>query len=214
MGLIRRLKDGHRRLRKAYYRHFGGRQLTRTLRHASPPLRVVLGAGERYDTGWIPTQKHFLKVHYPQEWARYFVPESIDALLAEHVWEHLTPEDARRAVETCFMYLKPGGYFRFAVPDGCHPDPAYIKLVDIQPGPELQPNDHKVLYTYQTARQLFEAAGFRVRLLEYYDEAGVFHAEPWSERQGTIWRSKRFDKRNQGGRLAYTSIVLDAVKPA
>ena len=84
--------------------------------------------------------------------------------------------------------------------------------------------NHKALYTYRTLEELFEAAGFRVTVYEYFDEAGQFHSEEWNRDLGTIWRSKRFDPRNKNGNLAsvypgtlgdylsYSSIILDAVK--
>jgi predicted SAM-dependent methyltransferase len=68
------------------------------------------------------------------------------------------------------------------------------------------------LYTYRTLRQLFESSGFRAVLYEYFDEAGRFHQDDWNENAGMIWRSKRFDRRNQAGTLTFTSILLDAVK--
>src|SRR6476620_1394942 len=130
-------------------------------------------------------------------------------MLAEHVWEHLTADEALSAARTCFTYLRPGGYLRIAVPDGLHPDPAYQAQSMVGGrGPGGGPNDHKVLYTYATLRGLFEFAGFQVELYEYFDEEGAFHYHRWDERDGKIRRSKRFDHRNRGGRLGYTSIVL------
>jgi len=208
ISLVRDAKRWRRKLRKAYHRHFGADQLRQALRSETSP-RLVVGASGRYDAGWIPTEKDYLNLLHPADWDRFFPPNSIAALLAEHVWEHLTPDDARTAAATCFTYLRPGGYLRVAVPDGFHPDPAYIALVK---DGDLRLNDHKVLYTYRTARELFEGAGFQVELLEYFDEGGTFHAREWSRQDGTIWRSKRFDRRNQGGALVYTSIILDALK--
>ena len=74
-------------------------------------------------------------------------------------------------------------------------------------------DDHKVLYTCETFRGLFERAGFQVEPLEYFDSTGAFHAVEWDPAAGMIHRSKRFDERNQSGRLNYTSIILDARKP-
>jgi predicted SAM-dependent methyltransferase len=176
------------------------------------PRRVVLGASATFDPGWIPTEIEALNLLREADWARFFQPASIDALLAEHVWEHLTAEDALRGARLCFRYLKPGGYLRIAVPDGNHPDPEYIRMVK-PGGAGAGASDHKVLYTYRSMRTLFESAGFTVRLLEYFDEEGKFHAGDWSPEQGVIHRSLRFDKRNRGGKPAYTSIILDAVKP-
>jgi predicted SAM-dependent methyltransferase len=197
-----------RRLRRAYYRHFGAFMLSRMLATARQK-KIVIGAWGRYDSGWIPTQRDFLDLLAPAHWARFFQPNSIDAMLAEHVWEHLTPEEGFAAARICFKYLKPGGYLRVAVPDGLHPDPAYIDLVKVN---APIPNDHKVLYTYGTLRELFERAGFRVVLHEYFDETGTFHFNDWDETGGTIWRSKRSHPDNRRGKLNQTSVILDAVK--
>jgi predicted SAM-dependent methyltransferase len=49
-------------------------------------------------------------------------------------------------------------------------------------------------------------------LLEHWDEDGVFHHRPWSAEDRPIKRSALRDRRNQCGRLAYTSLIVDAVK--
>jgi predicted SAM-dependent methyltransferase len=175
------------------------------------PRRVVIGASGTFDSGWIPTEVEALNILCEADWRRFFEPDSIDALLAEHVWEHLTEEEGLQGAALCRRYLKPGGYLRIGVPDGNHPDPEYIEYVKIG-GKGAGAADHKILFTYRTARSLFERAGFEVRLYEYFDEDGTFHYADWSPADGLIHRSKRFDKRNRDGRLRFTSIVLDAVK--
>jgi predicted SAM-dependent methyltransferase len=50
-------------------------------------------------------------------------------------------------------------------------------------------------------------------MLEHFDEQGVFHATEWDPLEGMIERSARFDDRNKNGTLAYTSIIIDAIKP-
>jgi predicted SAM-dependent methyltransferase len=176
------------------------------------PRRIVLGASGTFDPGWIPTEVDALNLLRESDWERFFEPESIDALLAEHVWEHLTPEEALAGAQLCFRYLKSGGYLRIAVPDGNHPDPEYIR--GVQPGGNgAGAKDHKILYTYRSFGALFERAGFSVKLLEYFDESGRFHCSDWTAERGVIHRSQRFDKRNRGGKTVYTSIILDAVKP-
>jgi predicted SAM-dependent methyltransferase len=201
------------KIRKAINRRVGPRRFRKAMA-SSGPRRIVIGSSGWFDFGWIPTEQHFLDLTKPADWARHFPPNSLDAMLAEHVWEHLTADEAHSAVKTCFTYLKPGGYLRIAVPDGHHPSPTYLEWVRVGGawGGQLN-NDHKVLYTYKTLVALFENAGFRVELYEYFDEAGAFHYREWDPRQGKIRRSKRFDKLNRDGSLTYTSIVLDAFKP-
>lgn len=183
-----------------------------------PSKRIVVGAADTQFEGWVPTNKDNLNLLVERDWAASFKPDSLDAILAEHVWEHLTPEEALAAARNCFKFLKPGGYLRVAVPDGLHPDPAYIEWV--RPGGNGPgADDHKVLYTWDTFRQVFAAAGFDVLLCEYYDEHGEFHAVDWNPADGMIRRSHRFDKATfdrskSGAQFDFTSIVLDAVKPA
>jgi predicted SAM-dependent methyltransferase len=213
--LLRRIhfaKVAERKIRKAYHRVFGPYRLRKSLADSSSK-RIVIGSGTKRAPGWVPTQMEFLNLLKPDEWERFFQPNSIEAMLAEHVWEHLTLEEGITAARTCFKYLKPGGYLRIAVPDGLHPDPTYREWVKVGGASPMQvANDHKVLYTYHTLKERFESSGFRVVLYEYFDEAGTFHYHEWDEKAGKIWRSKRFDPRNGGGELVFTSIVLDAVK--
>jgi predicted SAM-dependent methyltransferase len=227
---VRQVKEGVVQTRRAYYRRFGREWLRRQLARA-PEKRIVIGAWSRYDPGWIPTQREFLSLTRPTDWSQCLEPASVDALLAEHVWEHITEAEGQAAARLCYLYLRPGGYLRLAVPDGLHPDPRYVELVRagdgsgaLAGGPDGNAANHKALYSYRSLKAQLEAAGFRVTLYEYFDEEGVFHYREWARAQGTIWRSKRFDPRNRQGPLAsvypgtidyylgYSSIVLDAVK--
>src|SRR4051812_33266630 len=88
------------KIRRAYDRRFGSRRLEKALA-ASPCKKIVLGASNRYDLGWIPTEVEFLNVVRPADWDRFFVPDSIEAILAEHVWEHLTEDGGSAAAKSC-----------------------------------------------------------------------------------------------------------------
>jgi predicted SAM-dependent methyltransferase len=175
------------------------------------PLRIVIGASGEYEPGWIATDAEYLNLLNPQDWTTFFTPHSIDAMLAEHVWEHLKADDALIAAQHCFTYLASGGYLRIAVPDGFHPDSDYIHQVK-PGGTGAGADDHQVLYTYQTLGRLLDRAGFRVEYLEYFDADGQFHFVDWNPEAGKVRRSRRFDSRNQNGTLAYTSLILDAHK--
>ena len=181
----------------------------------SGALRVIIGASSQDYSGWIRTQQDDLGLTRRDDWEARFRPGTIDRLLAEHVCEHLTPDEVATAARICFDYLAPGGFLRCAVPDGLFPDPAYQRLVQVgDPGPADHPAaSHKVVYDYRTLPPVFERVGFEVRLLEWWDEKRVFHADPWDERDGFIYRSARFDHRNADGRLGFTSLIVDAVKP-
>jgi len=148
----------------------------------------------------------------PSDWERYFDDGGIRALMAEHVWEHMTLADGQCAAALCFRFLEPGGHLRVAVPDGLHPDEHYIRMVEpngLGPGAD----DHKVLYDYRNLSALLREAGFQIRLLEYFDEQGKFHFTHWDVADGRIRRSRRDAPDATQDPLNCASLVLDAVKP-
>ena len=175
------------------------------------PRRVVVGAGGVSQKGWIPTEIDQLNLLDTDTWDKFFTSNSIDAILAEHVLEHLTEQEVFEAARNCFKYLKSPGYVRVAVPDGFTPSLDYINAVK-PGGTGAGAEDHKVLFNYKTIIKIFESAGFEVELLEYYDEKGEFHYTEWDPDQGLIARSRRYDERNRQGSLNYTSIIIDAWK--
>jgi predicted SAM-dependent methyltransferase len=177
-------------------------------------MRLVVGAGSTEYRGWHSYQQRQLDLTKPDQWARRFRPGSVDAILAEHVFEHLTPLQAFIAARICYHYLKPGGYLRIAVPDGFHPDRRYIEWV--RPGGIWNPHDHKILFNYWTLTSLLTKVGFGVRLIEFWDEKGRLIANTWNPEQGNIRRSyhnvySMILSLIIGAR--YTSLIVDAIKP-
>jgi predicted SAM-dependent methyltransferase len=175
------------------------------------PLRLVVGASGVFQPGWVPTDIEDLNLLSDADWSHWFQPNSIDAILAEHVWEHLSAENGLTAAKFCHRYLKPGGYLRLAIPDGLHPDPDYIEHVRVG-GSGPGADDHKVLHTWQTLSAMLAEAGFRPQMLEYWDESGAFQYSDWDPEAGMVHRSRRFDQRNADGTLRYTSLIVDAIK--
>lgn len=179
--------------------------------HSEDDLRIVVGSSGIFQKGWIPTEAHTLNLLDESTWAKYFNENRIHCLLAEHVWEHLTLEEGKEAARICYKYLEKNGRLRVAVPDGFHSSQAYINYV--KPGGYgAGADDHKVLYNFKTFSSLFEEIGFKVRLLEYFDEDHEFHANDWDHNEGFIHRSLKHDKRNSSGEPVYTSLILDAIK--
>ena len=178
-------------------------------------LRVVIGAGEyNNNPGWIQSEKEELDLLDKRTWEAMFEKESIDAILAEHVWEHLSWEEGLIAAENCMFYLKPSGYIRCAVPDGYFLNKDYQNTIKIGgPGDQNHPAaSHKIVYNYQVLTELFKSVGFQVKLLEYFDENGEFHQDEWDGNQGVIFRSKKFDPRNKGTELSFPSLIMDIKK--
>ena len=174
---------------------------------ATDPLRVLIGAGEQRWPGWIATQGDELDLLRRDDWAASFSARPPDRLVCEHVFEHLTLDEARAAARIVFEFLAPDGTLRVAVPDANFRDDAYQRLVAVgQLG-------HQMLYDHRLLSSVFTDAGFDVDLLEYCDDAGRFHFNQWDAADGPIYRSLRTDRRNRDGRLGFVSIILDARKP-
>lgn len=183
-------------------------------------MKVILGAGEQHWDGWQATQRQELDLCDPLSFERFFGSRLADAMLCEHVWEHLTLEEGKAAARLCFRYLRPGAILRVAVPDGHFPDNEYQKLVQVGgPGPADHPAaDHQIVYTAETFAPIFTEAGFEVALLEYFDSFGRFHQVQWDDTNGPVYRTAVHDHRNAAfragqGKLGFTSILLDARKP-
>ncbi|AUN14227.1 class I SAM-dependent methyltransferase [Paraclostridium sordellii] len=166
-------------------------------------MKVILGAGDTKLEGWISTQEKDLNLLDIKDFKKYFEECSIDAMLAEHVWEHMTKEEGLVAAKNCYEFLKEGGYIRVAVPDRNFKNEWYQNMVKVGgPGPVDHPAyTHKIVYDYLSFVEVFKAAGFEVELLEYCNEE-----------DGKIGRSFRFDTRNSLEKLGMVSIIIDAKK--
>src|SRR6185295_20133762 len=123
----------------------------------------MIGGGQTAYDGWIFTDRDFLDVTQPDQWAALFTPDTIDRILSEHMLEHLSESQAETTLRECHRYLKPGGLLRLAVPDGYRRDAAYVAEA-------APPNDgHQVFYNIDTLTSLLSSLGFTVTPLEYFD---------------------------------------------
>lgn len=179
------------------------------------PLRIIIGASGTSYPGWISTEEEDLNLLRRHDWEESFKDRKIDIILAEHVWEHMTEQEGEKAAKICFDFLKPGGFIRCAVPDKYFRDDWYQNMVQVGgPGPKDHPAaGHKIVYTYNRLKDVFERVGFKVNLLEYFDEKEEFHYNDWDPKDGKIGRSLRFDTRNRDGVIKMASIIIDAIKP-
>jgi predicted SAM-dependent methyltransferase len=175
-------------------------------------IKIIIGSASTKQDGWISTNYPILDLTNENTFSALFKSETVSNFLAEHVWEHLSLEESAIACRNCFLFLKKGGKLRIAVPDGFHSDDDYISQV--KPGgygPGA--HDHKVIYNYQTLSSMLINTGFLVKQLEWFDENNCFHYEDWDVEDGMVMRSTRFDLRNKENPIAYTSLIIDALKP-
>lgn len=173
-------------------------------------LQIIIGSAKTKYENWLATNIESLDILKVSSFESLLGEKRVDRFLAEHVFEHIHYDDAIVGLKNCNRFMKPGGTIRIAVPDGFHPNPDYIDMV--KPGGYgWGSDDHKLLYTHESLSRLLEEAGFKTRLLEYYDEAGEFHYDDWKSEDGHVMRSMRYDKRFHEP-LGYSSLIIDGIK--
>lgn len=175
-------------------------------------MKVIIGAGEQRWDGWIATQKDEIDLLDEGSWVRYFGETKANAFLCEHVFEHLTFNEAIEAARIIKNYLHTDGYIRLAVPDGNFQDEEYQNIIKVGgPGPPDHPAaDHKFVYNHRSLTEVFKRAGFRTSLLEYHDENGDFVSNEWNIKDGPVYRSSKMDPRNRGRKIQFPSLIMDA----
>lgn len=194
-------------------------------------MDLIVGAKQRNFPGWLSTDLRApgarLDVRRSDDWARAFPPDSIDRIVAEHVLEHITPREALAALCNARRHLKPGGHIRVAVPDANNPDPVYQE--HSRPGGKGQAwarlffytadePEHKTHFDYLTLSELMRRAGLEPRLLEWHNERGQFHRNPWRLEDGPV-RRYFGSPYNLSVYLPFhgfqnVSLLIDGVKPA
>jgi predicted SAM-dependent methyltransferase len=170
-------------------------------------MKLIIGAGGKSQDGWTSTEEKQLNLLNREDFVRVLEGAvGYESILVEDVFEHLTTAELPIALRNCFDFLSPSGRLRISTPDGFHPDKGYIKYIS-------PPNmGHKILYNYRLLGRLLEETGFRVVLLEWWDENGKFNTRPWYEKDGHIERCLANDSRNYDGKPHYTSLIVDAIK--
>ena len=175
---------------------------------AGGTVKIIIGAGQTRYEGWIATDVPAFDVLKHEHWTKLFPSNSIDRMLAEHVFEHLTAADFAVFLASARNYLSASGRIRIAVPDGYHPDGDYIERV--RPGGAgVGAADHKELYTCDFIGELLRRQGFQFELLEFFDSTGRFHQRRWRAEDGFVGRSADYDQRNKDGQLSFTSLIVD-----
>lgn len=178
------------------------------------PLRVILGAAETSQPGWYSTNECWLDITDAAHWRRVFRGRAlITHAVAEHVFEHLTRDEALRALRLLAAHMVAGGRVRIAVPDGYHPDPEYRKQVGIG-GLGDDAADHKQFFEVDTLSALLAEAGFSATQIEGYDKDGQLVLRAWQAEHGLIRRSRQNPDANAGWDFpdAGTSLIVDGIK--
>lgn len=182
-------------------------------------MKIIVGAAMTHQAGWYSTNEQWLDITRAGDWERVFHGKVLlTHVLAEHVFEHLTPDETRQALSLVAKHIVRGGKIRIAVPDGYHPDQSYRRHVGIA-GIGADAEDHKQLLNSDTLTQFLEEAGFSTEMLEGYRNSGELVQKPIDPASGTVIRS-RSNAQTQAGREGWefvdaeTSLVIDGIRQA
>jgi predicted SAM-dependent methyltransferase len=140
---------------------------------ATRPLKLHLGSGTVRKDGWINIDLLPDKVDVPWNLARGipFPDGSVDAILHEHLMEHLTLSHGHALARESHRVLRPGGVLRIGVPDAGAVVQSYAGnwdeewarsaptgMIAIQK--VFYDHGHRAQYDGQTLMLLLRAAGF------------------------------------------------------
>lgn len=197
-------------------------------------IKIIIGASGTRQKGWIATEKEILDVTNESDWSSLFNKNTISSILAEHVLEHLNMVEIITCLKCAKKYLRKGGIFRIAVPDGYHPSRYVIDLTKVN-GLEPGADDHKVLLNIDTLKDIGKQTGFKIYPVEYFDKKGIFHSKKYTDKNGRIDRSSKYylgrftnnideyrkfinsipdELRDQFAlkKISYTSLIIDLMK--
>jgi predicted SAM-dependent methyltransferase len=155
---------------------------------ASDVIRLNVGSGGTSYPGWISMDRTELDITKRRAWERILRHRRADNVLAEHVLEHLDEDEIAAAFSNIAAFLKPGGVFRMAVPDGNHPS-EYVRELSRPGGLEPGADDHKVFLTIRDVEKLEQCSGLKAEPVEYFDDEGWFVSRPMRPERGHVKRS-------------------------
>jgi len=187
------------------------------LRKNNKKIFIIVGAGPTKYKGWLSTNYPWFDLLKLETFKKYFKSREVEKILAEHVFEHLTEDEAIRSAKFIYEHLLPQGSLRIAVPDGNHPDPDYRKHCGIG-GIGADASDHKQFITMEKLVDILENAGFKVEPQEGYRSDGSLLRKNIDEGKGFIQRSRSNAQMNSNESVGWvfpdsnTSLIVDGYK--
>lgn len=180
----------------------------RLLRPNSKVKKIVVGSAGIGQKGYLATDLPEHNILRDSDWKKYAKPGSLENILAEHVFEHLTLKEIKIALTLIHKYLKRGGKVRLAMPDKNRLDRKYVAAVK----PPV--DGHKSYLNFADLKKIVSQQGFKVTPLEYFNTKGELIHKPWDTKDGFVRRSYPFDRQKpfKVNDYYYTSLIIDAVK--
>ena len=178
-------------------------------KRSNQAIKIILGAGHHELTGtdWINTDLPQFDITNAKHWQYLFGNCKIDNLFAEHVFEHLTFEQNKKALLLAQKYLAENGTIRIAVPDRNNMDELYQKGVRVG-GTDIGASDHKVFFNLYDYEELLKETRFKITPLEYFDRNNVLKVIDYNDASGFVLRSKK-NKYHYAPIPNYSSLIID-----
>jgi len=137
---------------------------------------------------------------------------SVDRIHSEDCFEHIEINKYPNILKELFRILKPGGLFRFSVPDYMNPKLSHCLEKGYDPNNCL----HITLTRYNLLKPIFEDSPFNVEFLHYWKNENEFIQKKIDYTKGYIKRTPDNDPRNKEenkwANLRITTVVCDLTK--
>ena len=183
-------------------------------------VNLILGAALTKQNSWFSTNQEWFDIVQKSHWDRLFKSNKspsrnrVKRVLAEHVFEHLTLDEMRNAINLIYKNMVFGGSLRIAVPDGNNPNQEYRNHCGIN-GIGADASDHKQFITFESIEEELKKIGFKCKLIQGYTKEGNLINNHLSIINGYIMRSrnesaKKINKSGWEFPDSNTSLIVDA----
>ena len=202
---------------KYFYYKFRFLKLKTYLFFSRDSVNLILGAALTNQKDWFSTNEDWLDICKEDHWKRLFnSKQRIKRVLAEHVFEHLTLDEMRNAINLIYKNMVFGGSLRIAVPDGNNPNQEYRNHCGIN-GIGADASDHKQFITFELLRDEVEKIGFKCHLIEGYLKNRKLISTPFNRELGNVIRSRSneiiiYPKEGWDFVDANSSLIVDCFK--
>ena len=184
-----------KKLFKFFYYKYRFIKLKIFLNLSNKDVNLILGAALTKQKGWFSTNQEWFDIVQKSHWDRLFNAKKspcrnrVKGVLAEHVFEHLTLDEMRNAINLIYKNMVYKGSLRIAVPDGNNPNQEYRNYCGIN-GIGADASDHKQFITFELLRDEVEKIGFKCHLIEGYLKNRKLISTSFNRELGNVIRSR------------------------
>ena len=211
-----------KKLFKFFYYKYRFTKLKIFLNLSNKNVNLILGAALSRQKNWFSTNQEWFDIVQKSHWDRLFNSKKspsrnrVKRVLAEHVFEHLSLDEMRNALNLIYKNMVFGGSLRIAVPDGNNPNQEYINHCGIN-GIGADASDHKQFITFELLREEAERIGFKCHLIEGYLKNKKLISTPFNHELGDVIRSRSnqaiiYPKEGWDFVDANSSLIVDCLK--